>query len=172
MSSVTNTIRLQNERNEHGPHKSFARTNITKLSCVKGCWNAKVYFPKSTGRQQAHARRTDENNRRVLRKPTLCKEPTWRSRFHWLHFECSLRNVLLLCPSRRFRFDRTIILRLLHAEPALGPALIVRAERLFVVGSPPLVTFWRWSAVTGQLVVWYRRISVGFSPWLTSTALS
>jgi len=132
----------------------------------------KPYFPKSTGRQQAHARRTDGNNRRVLHKPTLCKEPTRGSRFHWLHIECSLWNVLFLCPSRRFCFDCTIILRLLHAEHALGPALVVRAERLFVVGSPPLVTFWWWSAVTWQLVVWYRRISVGFSPWLTGTALS
>ena len=138
----------------------------------KGCGNARPYFPKSTGRQQAHAQGTDKNNRCVLLKPTLCKEPTWGSRFHRLHFECSLRNVLLLRPSRRFRFDCTIILRLLHAKPALCPALIVRADRIFVVGSPPLVTFWRWSAVAWQLVVWHRRISVGFSPRLTSTSLS
>ena len=147
MSSVTKTTHLQNERNERGPHKLFLRTSVTKLRCVKGCRNAKPYFPKSTGRQQAQAQRTDKNNRRVLRKPTLCKQPTRGSRFHWLHFECSLWNVLLLCPSRRLRFDRTIILRLLHAKPALGPTLVVRAERLFVVGSPPLVTFRRWSAV-------------------------
>ena len=151
--SVTNTTRVQNKQNECGPHKSFVSTNVTKPGCVKGCGNARPYFPKGTGRQQAHAQRTDENNRRVLRKPTLCKEPTRGSRFHRLHFERSLWNVLLLCPSRRFRFDCAIILWLLHAEPALGPALVVRAERLFVVGSPPLVTFWRRSAVTRQLVV-------------------